>query len=52
VNFKILNEIYPTNEFLRLKFNFEVNNCVFCETNIENLEVITSNVHYVIRLHF
>ena len=38
VNFKILNEIYPTNEFLRLKFNLDVNNCVFCETNIENLE--------------
>jgi len=38
MNFEILHEIYPTNEFLTLKFSFEVNNCVFCETSIENLE--------------
>ena len=34
VNFNILNEFYPTNEFLS-KFYFEVYKCVFCETNIE-----------------
>jgi len=37
-NFEILHEIYPTNTFLTLKFSFGVNNCVFCETSIENLE--------------
>lgn len=38
INFKILNEIYPTNEYLRLRFNFDMNNCVFCEEEIESLE--------------
>ena len=38
LNFKILNEIYPTNEFLRLRFNFDLNNCIFCEKEIETLQ--------------
>ncbi len=29
VNFKMLFEIYPTSDFLRLRFNLDVNNCVF-----------------------
>lgn len=37
INFKMLNEIYPTNELLRLKF-IELYNCVFCEKEIEDLD--------------
>jgi len=38
VNFKILNEIYPTNKLWRLRFNLDVKNCVFCENETESLE--------------
>lgn len=30
--------MYPTSEFLRLKFNFDSNNCVFYENEVESLE--------------
>uniref|UniRef100_A0A9J8APK5 Reverse transcriptase domain-containing protein n=1 Tax=Cyprinus carpio carpio TaxID=630221 RepID=A0A9J8APK5_CYPCA len=42
VNFKILNEIYPTNEFLRLRFNFDLNNCVFCTVCFQTYFKLTS----------
>lgn len=38
VHFKIINEVYPTNEFLRRKFNLDVNACTFCESDIESLD--------------
>ncbi len=31
VNFKMLFEIYPTSDFLRLRFNLDVTSCVFCD---------------------
>lgn len=37
LHFKILNGIYPSNEFLRLRFGFDANSCVFCE-DIETTE--------------
>lgn len=49
VCFKIINEIYPTKEFLRLKFNFDTNDCVFCEKSIETLEHVffwCDSVHF------
>ena len=38
VTFKILNYIYPSNHFLHLKFCWENNLCVFCESDIETVE--------------
>ena len=38
VNFKIFNEIHSTHKFLRLRSDFDVKNCVFCESAIESLE--------------
>ncbi len=38
VQFKIINDIYPCNEFLRHRFNLDCNECTFCETDIESLE--------------
>lgn len=38
------NEINPTNKFLRLKFNFDVNNCLFCENDKENFDYLFLNV--------
>lgn len=38
IHFKILNGIYPSSELLRKRFNFEQNNCVFCENDIETTE--------------
>lgn len=37
LNFKILNEIYPTKHFLNIRFNIEMNNCTFCEKDTETL---------------
>ena len=31
MHFKILNGVYPSNEFLRQRFGFETNKCTFCE---------------------
>ena len=38
VHFKTMNEIYPCKELLCLKFNADVNECTFCENNIETQE--------------
>jgi len=31
VHFKILNGIYPSSEYLRLRFGFDSNKCLFCD---------------------
>lgn len=38
IHFKILNEIYPSGELLRVQFNIEQNNCIFCDSEIETTE--------------
>lgn len=38
VQFKILNKIYPTNRLLSDRFKIETGNCVFCETEEEDLD--------------
>ncbi len=38
VTFKILNDIYPSNNFLHEIFNWENNSCMFCEKDIETVE--------------
>ena len=38
VHFKILNGIHPSAEFLRHRFNFDHNNCCFCDEHIETTE--------------
>lgn len=38
VHFKILNNIYPSNELLRLRFNVNHNNCCFCDNEIETTD--------------
>jgi len=38
VQFKIINDIYPCNAFLRHRFNMDCNECTFCEADIESLE--------------
>ncbi len=38
VMFKILNDIYPSNNFLHTKFNLENNSCGFCERDVETAE--------------
>lgn len=40
VQFKIINDIYPCNEFLRHRFNMECNECTFCEADIESLALL------------
>ncbi|XP_013880610.1 uncharacterized protein LOC106529676 [Austrofundulus limnaeus] len=35
VHFKMLNNIYPSNEFIKDRFKFDVENCGFCNTNKE-----------------
>ncbi len=35
---KIINDIYPCNEFLGHRFNLDCNECTFCEADIESLE--------------
>ena len=31
IHFKILNGIYPSSEYLRLRFGFDSNQCIFCD---------------------
>ena len=38
VHFKILNRVYPSSEFLRNRFNFDHNNCSFCDEDIVTSE--------------
>lgn len=38
VHFKILNGVYPSREFLRCRFGFNVNCCSFCDDQIETTE--------------
>uniref|UniRef100_A0A1A7XB67 Reverse transcriptase domain-containing protein n=2 Tax=Iconisemion striatum TaxID=60296 RepID=A0A1A7XB67_9TELE len=38
VHFKILNDVYPSKEFLHSKFNIGENDCTFCNDNIETVE--------------
>lgn len=43
LQFKIMNDIYPSKEFLRSIFNIEENSCQFCESDIETTEHIFFN---------
>ncbi len=36
--FKIIQKIYPAAEFLKRRFEFEVDPCIFCNENEETLE--------------
>lgn len=47
VTFKIFNDIYPSNNFLHLRFNWENNSCVFCDRHIETMEHIFFECVYV-----
>lgn len=47
VQFKILNQIFPSNEFLRLTFNFDVNNCGFSGVDVKNLNHTFFHCHAV-----
>ncbi len=38
VHFKILNGVYPSREFLRCQFGLDVNNCSFCDDQIETTD--------------
>ena len=38
VHFRTINNIYPSNEFIRKRFKFEVENCHICNTNVETTE--------------
>ena len=38
VHFKVMNEIYPCNNFLHQRFNMDVNVCTFCNSDIETAE--------------
>ena len=40
VTFKILNDIYSSNHFLHMRFNWDNNSCGFCERDIETVEHI------------
>lgn len=44
---KIINDIYPCNDFLRQRFNLEKNDCTFCESQIESLEHLFFECEYV-----
>ena len=35
IHFKVINNIYPSSEFLRLRFNFDRNECIFCKNEVE-----------------
>lgn len=37
-HFKIMNDIYPSKELLRLRFNVQDNSCTFCNTDIETTD--------------
>lgn len=37
-HFKIMNNIYPSKELLRLRFNIQENNCTFCNADIETTD--------------
>ena len=39
-HFKIMNNIYPSKELLRLRFNIDDNVCTFCENDIETTDHI------------
>lgn len=45
ITVKIQNEIYLSNEFIRLRFNFDVNNCGLCDVDVENLNHIFFHCH-------
>nr|XP_017212910.1 uncharacterized protein LOC103911478 [Danio rerio]XP_017212911.1 uncharacterized protein LOC103911479 [Danio rerio] len=38
VHFKTINDIYPCNEFLRIRFHLDSNACIFCLKDIESHE--------------
>uniref|UniRef100_A0A8C6WYS4 Reverse transcriptase domain-containing protein n=1 Tax=Neogobius melanostomus TaxID=47308 RepID=A0A8C6WYS4_9GOBI len=38
IQFKILNKIYPTNEFIKHRFKIETGKCIFCNTENEDLD--------------
>ncbi len=38
VHFRILNEIYPSAEFLRRRFDLDHSSCSFCDSHIETTE--------------
>lgn len=40
IHFKIINDIYPSKELLKSKFDIGENSCQFCETDIETTEHI------------
>lgn len=44
---KIINDIYPCNDFLRQRFNFEKNDCTFCESQIESLKHLFFECEYI-----
>lgn len=48
VVFKILNDIYPSNHFLHIRFNWENNTCGFCERDIETVEHIFFECEHVL----
>uniref|UniRef100_A0A3P9J195 Reverse transcriptase domain-containing protein n=1 Tax=Oryzias latipes TaxID=8090 RepID=A0A3P9J195_ORYLA len=39
-HFKIMNDIYPSKELLRLRFNIDDNSCSFCQTAVEDIDHI------------
>lgn len=43
VHFKTINDIYPCNDFLRIRFNLESNVCTFCQKDIESQEHLFYN---------
>lgn len=46
LHFKIINDIYPSKDFLHSHFNIEENTCQFCETEIETTEHIFFYCNY------
>lgn len=48
VAFKILNDIYPSNDFLFKRFNWDNNSCIFCKRDIETVEHIFFDCDFVI----
>lgn len=38
IHFKLLNDIYPSNDFLHNRFNIGINTCTFCHSQIETVE--------------
>ena len=44
---KTINQIYPSNEFIRTRFKIDVDNCHLCTTNVETTEHLLFDCHMI-----